>query len=109
LWFAAKAPAPAAKKAAPAPAAPAASGNPEADKLKAQITEAGEKVRELKTSGAAKDDPAVAAAVQNLLDLKTKHKDLTGEEFPPKAKKSKKKKGGAKGTCLCLLCTHMLS
>lgn len=64
------------------------------EKLKGEITVQGDKVRTLKTSGAAKED--VDAAVAELLRLKAEYKNLTGEDLAGggKGKKDKKKDAG---------------
>ncbi|XP_069117255.1 bifunctional glutamate/proline--tRNA ligase-like [Argopecten irradians] len=60
----------------------------EAKDLKAQIDSQGEKVRTLKTSGAAKAD--VDKEVQALLALKGKYKELTGEDLAGGGRQNKK-------------------
>ena len=76
----------ASQSAAP-PAPPAA----DVEGLKAQITSAGDKVRELKAAKA--DKAEVTAAVGALLELKKQYKAQTGEDFPAAGgKKDKKKK-----------------
>ncbi|EDV26695.1 uncharacterized protein TRIADDRAFT_54976 [Trichoplax adhaerens] len=67
----------------------------EVDKLKNEITEQGNKVRELKGSNAAKE--TVDAEVKKLLELKKRYKDLTGEDVSGanrSKKPSKEKKAG---------------
>ncbi|XP_041793033.1 bifunctional glutamate/proline--tRNA ligase isoform X2 [Chelmon rostratus] len=69
-----------------APSSPAqtqSSSSPEAQKLFSQVAQQGELVRKLKSDKAAKDQ--VDEAVKTLLDLKTKYKTLTGEEYKPVA------------------------
>ena len=61
----------------------------EKEDLLAQGTAAGEKVRHLKASGAPKDE--VTAAVSELLAIKAKYKEVTGEDYPAPAKQSSKK------------------
>lgn len=75
--------------------------NPDAVALKAEIDAQGTKVRNLKSSGASKDE--VDKEVQALMSLKGKYKDLTGEDLAGGAKKGKDKgnkkeqdKGGKK-------------
>ncbi|XP_045887851.1 bifunctional glutamate/proline--tRNA ligase isoform X1 [Micropterus dolomieu] len=57
--------------------------SPEAQKLFSQVAQQGELVRKLKSEKAPKDQ--VDEAVKTLLDLKTKYKTLTGEEYKPVA------------------------
>uniref|UniRef100_A0A2C9KCV6 Bifunctional glutamate/proline--tRNA ligase n=1 Tax=Biomphalaria glabrata TaxID=6526 RepID=A0A2C9KCV6_BIOGL len=64
----------------------------EAQALKSQIDDQGEKVRQLKSSGA--DKSKIDVEVKVLLSLKKQYKDLTGEDVPGAAKKDDKK--GAK-------------
>ncbi|CAH3119198.1 unnamed protein product [Porites lobata] len=67
------------------------------EKLKAEITAQGDKVRGLKTSGAAKEE--IDAAVAELLKLKADYRTLTGEDLAgggSKGKKDKKKEAGNK-------------
>uniref|UniRef100_A0A1Q3F221 Bifunctional glutamate/proline--tRNA ligase n=1 Tax=Culex tarsalis TaxID=7177 RepID=A0A1Q3F221_CULTA len=58
----------------------AATGGSEKDVLTAKVNAQGETVRNLKSSGASKDQ--VDAAVKVLLDLKAEYKKLTGTDFP---------------------------
>ncbi|XP_059171364.1 bifunctional glutamate/proline--tRNA ligase-like [Physella acuta] len=60
----------------------------EAKALKSKVDEQGEKVRQLKSSGA--DKASVDAAVKELLSLKSQYKDLTGEDLAGGAKGGKK-------------------
>lgn len=55
-------------------------GNNDVEVLTSKVNEQGNKVRELKSSGAAKD--AIDQAVQQLLSLKAEYKSLTGIDFP---------------------------
>ena len=64
---------------APAPAAPQASV--QGSDIRAQVEAQGNKVRDLKAAKAAKD--VVQAAVKDLLDLKAKYKEVTGEDYVP--------------------------
>ncbi|CAG5120654.1 unnamed protein product, partial [Candidula unifasciata] len=66
-------------------AMPAGKDSAEATSLKVKIDEQGEKVRQLKTSGA--DKAVVDAEVQKLLQLKGQYKNLTGEDLAGAAKK----------------------
>ncbi|XP_068687645.1 bifunctional glutamate/proline--tRNA ligase-like [Montipora foliosa] len=69
----------------------------EVERLKGEVTAQGNKVRNLKSSGAAKEE--VDAAVAELLKLKADYKNLTGEDFAAsgsKGKKEKKKDAGNK-------------
>ncbi|KAG7236967.1 hypothetical protein INR49_032977 [Caranx melampygus] len=100
--------------AAQTPAAPAqsqSSSSPQAQELFSQVAQQGELVRKLKSEKAPKDQ--VDAAVKTLLDLKSKYKTLTGEDYKPvaaagatggedknrkeKENKSEKQGGGAGG------------
>jgi len=68
------------------PASPAASaGGSSADDLDKQVTEQGNKVRQLKSDKA--DKAAVTEAVNLLLDLKAKYKAATGNDWKPGAHK----------------------
>ncbi|XP_027136959.1 bifunctional glutamate/proline--tRNA ligase isoform X3 [Larimichthys crocea] len=74
--------------ASPAPAQSSASSaqsssSPQAESLFSQVAQQGELVRKLKSEKAPKDQ--VDEAVKTLLDLKTKYKTLTGEEYKPVA------------------------
>jgi bifunctional glutamyl/prolyl-tRNA synthetase len=62
---------------------PLATGNTEKDSLTQKVTDQGNTVRQLKTSGAAK--PEIDAAIQQLLALKAEYKKVTGEDFPAPA------------------------
>uniref|UniRef100_A0A8C6PTQ0 Bifunctional glutamate/proline--tRNA ligase n=1 Tax=Nothobranchius furzeri TaxID=105023 RepID=A0A8C6PTQ0_NOTFU len=57
--------------------------SPQAQELFAQVTLQGELVRKLKAEKAAKEQ--VDGAVKTLLDLKSKYKSVTGEEYKPVA------------------------
>ncbi|XP_055373827.1 bifunctional glutamate/proline--tRNA ligase [Condylostylus longicornis] len=57
------------------------------EKLTKEITEQGDKVRQLKSSNAGKD--VIDSAVKTLLDLKAKYKEFTGIDFPTPGKSSK--------------------
>uniref|UniRef100_A0A671YMM7 Bifunctional glutamate/proline--tRNA ligase n=1 Tax=Sparus aurata TaxID=8175 RepID=A0A671YMM7_SPAAU len=59
------------------------SSSPQAQKLFSEVAQQGELVRKLKCEKAPKDQ--VDEAVKTLLDLKTKYKTLTGEEYKPVA------------------------
>nr|XP_046260310.1 bifunctional glutamate/proline--tRNA ligase isoform X1 [Scatophagus argus] len=59
------------------------SSSPQAQKLFSQVAQQGELVRKLKSEKAPKDQ--VDEAVKTLLDLKTKYKTLTGEDYKPVA------------------------
>ncbi|XP_036950879.1 bifunctional glutamate/proline--tRNA ligase isoform X2 [Acanthopagrus latus] len=59
------------------------SSSPQAQKLFSEVAQQGELVRKLKSEKAPKDQ--VDEAVKTLLDLKTKYKTLTGEEYKPVA------------------------
>ncbi|XP_013406588.1 bifunctional glutamate/proline--tRNA ligase isoform X2 [Lingula anatina] len=77
----------------------AAAGSPEALALKGKIEAQGEKVRQLKTGGAPKDQ--VDEEVKVLLSLKAEYKQLTGEDVAGggggrKDKKGKKENKGGK-------------
>ncbi|KAK6998090.1 bifunctional glutamate/proline--tRNA ligase [Biomphalaria glabrata] len=74
------------------PAMAATPNSSEAQALKSQIDDKGEKVRLLKSSGT--DKSKVDVEVKVLLSLKKQYKDLTGEDVPGAAKKDDKK--GAK-------------
>lgn len=63
------------------PAQPAAA--PQANELYAQVAQQGETVRKLKAEKAPKEQ--VDEAVKTLLDLKSKYKTLTGQEYKPMA------------------------
>lgn len=65
------------------------------EELIQQGTAQGEKVRQLKASGASKDE--VMAEVKILMDIKAQYKEVTGEDYPApnKGSSKKKKKGGA--------------
>lgn len=63
-----------------APTNEVASGGSDKDALTAKVNAQGETVRNLKSSGASKDQ--VDAAVKVLLDLKAEYKKLTGTDFP---------------------------
>eukprot|EP00731_Ephydatia_muelleri_P022193 Em0014g784a len=76
-----------------APAQTPAPSKAELEGLEKEIKEQGDKVRQLKSSGAEKS--VVDAEVAILLGLKTKLKGLTGEEAAPA--KKEKEGGGAKG------------
>ncbi|XP_035992130.1 bifunctional glutamate/proline--tRNA ligase isoform X2 [Fundulus heteroclitus] len=68
----------------PARTAPAPSStSPQAQELHSQVAQQGELVRKLKTEKAAKEQ--VDEAVKTLLDLKSKYKSLTGEDYKPVA------------------------
>lgn len=72
-------------------APPTAMADNKVDSLVTKVNEQGEKVRQLKSAGAGKDE--IDAAVQVLLGLKAEYKTLTGNEFPaagrnPKAAKA---------------------
>ncbi|KAM8894839.1 bifunctional glutamate/proline--tRNA ligase isoform 2-T2 [Spinachia spinachia] len=54
-----------------------------AEELSSQITQQGERVRRLKSEKAPKDQ--IDEAVKTLLDLKSKYKTLTGQEYQPVA------------------------
>ncbi|XP_052567493.1 bifunctional glutamate/proline--tRNA ligase, partial [Culex pipiens pallens] len=78
---------------APTNNVPAAATGSEKDVLTAKVNAQGETVRNLKSSGASKDQ--VDAAVKLLLDLKAEYKKVTGTDFPvagraPKAAAPKK-------------------
>ncbi|KAL1373620.1 hypothetical protein pipiens_018566 [Culex pipiens pipiens] len=78
---------------APTNNVPAAAAGSEKDVLTAKVNAQGETVRNLKSSGASKDQ--VDAAVKLLLDLKAEYKKVTGTDFPvagraPKAAAPKK-------------------
>uniref|UniRef100_A0A7N6BSN0 Bifunctional glutamate/proline--tRNA ligase n=1 Tax=Anabas testudineus TaxID=64144 RepID=A0A7N6BSN0_ANATE len=69
-----------------APATPVqtqSSSYPQAQELFSQVAQQGELVRKLKSEKAPKDH--VDEAVKTLLDLKSKYKTLTGEEYKPVA------------------------
>jgi hypothetical protein len=70
-----------------------AGGGDNVELLKAKISKQGDKVRELKTSGAAKD--VVDTEVKILLGLKQELKDLTGEDTTAGSSGKKKGKGKA--------------
>ncbi|XP_035290073.1 bifunctional glutamate/proline--tRNA ligase isoform X3 [Anguilla anguilla] len=77
-------PAPAQAKPSPAQSSSTpgqSSSTPEVKDLFAQVAQQGELVRKLKSEKASKDQ--VDAAVKALLDLKTRYKTLTGEEYRP--------------------------
>uniref|UniRef100_A0A7N6BG55 Bifunctional glutamate/proline--tRNA ligase n=1 Tax=Anabas testudineus TaxID=64144 RepID=A0A7N6BG55_ANATE len=74
--------APVQKAAAPVQKA-ASSSYPQAQELFSQVAQQGELVRKLKSEKAPKDH--VDEAVKTLLDLKSKYKTLTGEEYKPVA------------------------
>ncbi|XP_073320105.1 bifunctional glutamate/proline--tRNA ligase isoform X2 [Pagrus major] len=59
------------------------SSSPQAQKLFSEVSQQGELVRKLKSEKAPKDQ--VDEAVKTLLDLKTKYKTLTGQEYKPVA------------------------
>ncbi|XP_068086803.1 bifunctional glutamate/proline--tRNA ligase [Anabrus simplex] len=61
----------------------AASGDSDSAALSLKIAEQGNKVRQLKGSGASKD--VVAEEVQQLLKLKAKYKEVTGKDYVPAA------------------------
>uniref|UniRef100_A0A8C5EEK7 Bifunctional glutamate/proline--tRNA ligase n=1 Tax=Gouania willdenowi TaxID=441366 RepID=A0A8C5EEK7_GOUWI len=70
------------------PASPAqtqsqSSSSPQAQELFSQVSQQGELVRKLKTEKAPKDQ--VDQAVKTLLDLKSKYKTLTGNDYKPVA------------------------
>ena len=65
------------------------SGDPEIDALTAKIVEVGNNVRDLKASKA--DKVAVKAAVDELLALKARYKNLAGVEYGSEAKPSENK------------------
>ncbi|XP_070694452.1 bifunctional glutamate/proline--tRNA ligase isoform X2 [Pempheris klunzingeri] len=68
------------------PASPAqtqSTSSPETQKLFSEVAQQGELVRKLKSEKAPKDQ--VDEAVKRLLDLKTKYKALTGEDYKPVA------------------------
>ncbi|EDS40767.1 bifunctional aminoacyl-tRNA synthetase [Culex quinquefasciatus] len=78
---------------APTNNVPAAAAGSEKDVLTAKVNAQGETVRNLKSSGASKDQ--IDAAVKLLLDLKAEYKKVTGTDFPvagraPKAAAPKK-------------------
>ncbi|XP_050528952.1 bifunctional glutamate/proline--tRNA ligase [Daktulosphaira vitifoliae] len=54
--------------------------------LHSRVTEQGDKVRQLKSSGASKD--AVSEAVKELLALKTEYKQVTGKEYQADSQKN---------------------
>ena len=60
---------------------PAKNTDSNADEINENIVKQGDKVRELKTNKAAKDE--VTAAVAVLLDLKAKYKAATGQDWKP--------------------------
>ncbi|XP_076596418.1 bifunctional glutamate/proline--tRNA ligase isoform X3 [Chaetodon auriga] len=69
-----------------APGSPAqtqSSSSPQVQELFSEVAQQGELVRKLKSEKAPKDQ--VDKAVKTLLDLKTKYKTLTGEEYKPVA------------------------
>ncbi|KAL8612842.1 hypothetical protein ACOMHN_038097 [Nucella lapillus] len=90
-------PSPSSVKAAamPAVSGKVAEDSPEALTAKAQVEAQGDKVRQLKTGGGAKAE--VDAAVQRLLDLKARYKDLTGVDMAAASKRGGDKKGADKG------------
>ncbi|XP_034413659.1 bifunctional glutamate/proline--tRNA ligase isoform X5 [Cyclopterus lumpus] len=59
------------------------SSPPQAEELFSQVTQQGERVRKLKSEKAPKDQ--VDEAVKTLLDLKSKYKTLTGQDYKPVA------------------------
>ncbi|XP_056268340.1 bifunctional glutamate/proline--tRNA ligase isoform X2 [Pseudoliparis swirei] len=59
------------------------SSPPQAEELFSQVTQQGERVRKLKSEKAPKDE--VDEAIKTLLDLKSKHKTLTGQDYKPVA------------------------
>lgn len=77
------------------PANTTTSTDADKDALTAKITNQGEQVRSLKSSGAPKDK--IDEAVKTLLDLKSQYKTLTGTDFPvagrgkPESKSKEKK------------------
>ena len=76
---------------------PAKSADSNADEINEKIVEQGDKVRELKTNKAGKDE--VTAAVAVLLDLKAKYKAATGQDWKPGVHKpSTKEASPEKGT-----------
>ncbi|XP_066559090.1 bifunctional glutamate/proline--tRNA ligase isoform X2 [Amia ocellicauda] len=84
---------PAPQKSTPAPSQP--SSTPEVQALFAEVSQQGELVRRLKAEKASKDQ--VDGAVKSLLDLKSRYRTLTGEEYrpagtPPAQDKKKKEK-----------------
>ncbi|XP_071834022.1 bifunctional glutamate/proline--tRNA ligase-like [Apostichopus japonicus] len=71
-------------------------GNAAADALAEKIKEQGDKVRNLKSKKAPKEE--VDAEVKTLLDLKSQYKTSTGSDYqPPGAKKQEKKGKDKKG------------
>ena len=85
------------KSSAPAKAAKSApqAGGDNADALNDQITEQGNKVRDLKTKKADKGE--VDAAVKTLLELKAKYKDAAGKDWKPGAHQAQPKAAPAGG------------
>ncbi|XP_054468502.1 bifunctional glutamate/proline--tRNA ligase isoform X1 [Anoplopoma fimbria] len=59
------------------------SSPPQAEELFSQVTQQGERVRKLKSEKAPKDQ--VDEAVKSLLDLKSRYKTLTGQDYKPVA------------------------
>ena len=82
---------PGAHQAQPKAAAP--TGGDNADALNDQITEQGNKVRDLKTKKADKSE--VDAAVKTLLELKAKYKDAAGKDWKPGAHQAQPKAAAA--------------
>ncbi|KAK7104463.1 hypothetical protein V1264_019176 [Littorina saxatilis] len=82
-------------KAMPVAGGKVAADSSEALAVKAEVDTQGEKVRQLKTGGGAKDE--VDAAVKKLLELKIKYKDVTGVDLAGGGKREKKSGGGGGG------------
>merc|ERR1739836_93771 len=77
----------------PAPVETTSSGADDGDKLNEDITEQGNKVRDLKSKKA--DKAEIDAAVKTLLELKAKYKAETGQDWKPaqdNAKRAEKPK-----------------
>ncbi|XP_050434051.1 bifunctional glutamate/proline--tRNA ligase-like isoform X22 [Adelges cooleyi] len=68
-------------KSAPTPPTNAPSTTNQEEQLYARVTEQGDKVRQLKSSGASKD--AVSEAVKALLALKAEYKQASGKDYQP--------------------------
>ncbi|KAK2184184.1 hypothetical protein NP493_277g03032 [Ridgeia piscesae] len=77
--------------------APSVSGSNQKEELLAKIEAQGTKVRQLKDSGASKEE--VDSEVKQLLALKASYKELTGEDLAAggKGKKGKKQESGSGG------------
>jgi len=82
-------PAPAGAPAAPTPQGNAS--NPAGEKLYQEITEQGNKIRNLKSAKA--DKPTIMVEVEELKKLKAKYKEATGKEYVPAPAAANENKG----------------